>query len=88
MVSLAPDFEFAYDRFFPESIFDKITDLRVTDPGIVLKSAGRRKRRERLTVDGKLAILAADHPARRVTSLEVIQCSWVTGTATWLGFSG
>jgi hypothetical protein len=67
VVSLAPDFEFAYDRFFPESIFDKITDLRVTDPGIVLKSAGRRKRRERLTMDGKLAILAADHPARRVT---------------------
>ena len=67
MVSLAPDFEFAYDRFFPESIFDKITDLRVTDPGFVLKSAGRRKRRERLTMDGKLAILAADHPARRVT---------------------
>ena len=67
MVSLAADFEFSCERFFPESIFDKITDLRVSDPGIIAKSAGRRKRREKLTVDGRLAILAADHPARRVT---------------------
>jgi hypothetical protein len=44
-----------------------ITDVRVNDPGLIKKSAGRRKRRQKLTVDGKLAILAADHPARRVT---------------------
>ena len=44
-----------------------ITDVRVNDPGLIGKSAGRRKHRDRLTVDGKLAILAADHPARRVT---------------------
>jgi hypothetical protein len=34
---------------------------------MIEKAAGRRKKRDRLTVDGKLAILAADHPARRVT---------------------
>ena len=67
MVSLAADFEFSFEKFFPESIFDTITDLRINDPGIIAKSADRRRKREKLTVDGKLAILAADHPARRVT---------------------
>jgi len=67
VTSLTSDFNFSYDKFFPESIFYTITDLRVNDPGIITKAAERRKRRERLTLDGKLAILAADHPARRVT---------------------
>jgi len=67
MASITSNYQFAYDRFFAESIFDRITDSRVNDPEIILKSAARRKRRERLTTDGKLAILAADHPARRVT---------------------
>ena len=67
MVSVAAKPQFASDKFFSESVFDKITDQRVTDPGIIMKSASRRKKRERLAIDGKLAILAADHPARRVT---------------------
>ncbi|HUK28310.1 MAG TPA: hypothetical protein VLV31_07790 [Candidatus Acidoferrales bacterium] len=67
MVSVTADPQFESDKFFSESIFNMITDARVADPEIVLKSAARRKRREKLTVDGKLAILAADHPARRVT---------------------
>jgi DhnA family fructose-bisphosphate aldolase class Ia len=46
-----------------------ITDVRVNDPTTVKRSADRRKRRAKLTVDGKLAILAADHPARRVTKI-------------------
>lgn len=61
------NFEFAHHVFFPDSIFQKITDARVNDPGIVERSAQLRKRREKLTIDGKLAILASDHPARRVT---------------------
>ncbi len=60
-------YEFAVDVFFPESIFRMITDVRVSDPSVIGKSAQRRKRREKLTLDGKLAILACDHPARRVT---------------------
>ena len=67
MVSVTADPQFESDKFFPESIFNMITEARVADPEIILKSATRRKRREKLTVDGKLAILAADHPARRVT---------------------
>jgi hypothetical protein len=38
----------------------------VSDPGFIEKCAKRRKRRPQLTLDGRLAILAADHPARRV----------------------
>jgi len=67
VVSVTVDSQFESDKFFPESIFNMITDARVTSSEIILKSAARRKRREKLTADGKLAILAADHPARRVT---------------------
>jgi hypothetical protein len=61
------EFEFEFQTFFPESIFNSVTDARVNDPGIIEKSAKRRRRRDKLTSDGKLAILACDHPARFVT---------------------
>jgi DhnA family fructose-bisphosphate aldolase class Ia len=64
---LASSFEFGLQTFFPERILEMITDVRVDDPGLIEKSAKRRKRRQKLTSDGKLAILACDHPARRVT---------------------
>lgn len=67
LTSLNTNFEFSHQFFFPESAFKMITDVRVSDPGFIEKSAKRRKRRPQLTVDGRLAILAADHPARRVT---------------------
>ena len=58
---------FADELFIPSSIFNKITNVRVNDPQLIEKAAVRRKKRDQLTVDGKLAILAADHPARMVT---------------------
>lgn len=67
LTSPTTNFEFSYQKFFPESVFKMITDIRVSDPGFIKKSAERRERRPQLTADGKLAILAADHPARRVT---------------------
>jgi hypothetical protein len=67
MTALSANSAFGYDTFFPGSVFSMITDVRVSDPQMIEKAAGRRKKRDRLTVDGKLAILAADHPARRVT---------------------
>lgn len=54
-------------EFLPAGVLAKVTDVRVTDPGRSLRAAKKRKRREGLTKDGKLNILAADHPARRVT---------------------
>jgi hypothetical protein len=53
--------------FLPAEILAQITDIRVTDPERSLRVARARKRREQLTRNGKLNILAADHPARRVT---------------------
>ena len=63
----AGNYRFAADHFFPEPVFRRITDTRVDSPSILDRSARRRKRRERLTKDGRLTILACDHPARRVT---------------------
>lgn len=63
------DYEFDLEAFFPAHIFERITDIRVDAPEIIERQASARKRRPRLTRDGKLTILAADHPARGVTWL-------------------
>jgi DhnA family fructose-bisphosphate aldolase class Ia len=62
-------YEFDLEAFFPLRIFEKITDVRVDAPEIIERQAQVRKKRSRLTKDGKLTILAADHPARGVTVL-------------------
>lgn len=49
--------------------FDEITELRIRRPGLVEQEAKRRKRRLRLTRDGKLVLVALDHPARGVTTI-------------------
>jgi len=56
-------------EFLPASALAKITEVRVTDPECSVRAAVARKRRSNLTLDGKLNILAADHPARRVTKV-------------------
>lgn len=61
-------YEFKYETFFPRGIFDAINEVRVSRPDVILEAAQERKRREELTIDGKLTILAADHPARMVNS--------------------
>lgn len=53
----------------PEGIFEGITESRVRDPATPLLMAKRRARRRVLTADGRLTLLAADHPARMVTSV-------------------
>ena len=54
-------------EFLPAAVLAKVTDVRVTDPERSLRAAKKRRRRKSLTKDGRLNILAADHPARRVT---------------------
>jgi len=61
-------YEFDYRKFFPQGIFDAINEVRVTRPEVILEAAQERRRRETLTLDGKITILAADHPARMVNS--------------------
>lgn len=61
-------YTFDLDRFFPEDVFWRITDVRVDKPEIVALEQRSRKRRTHLAPDGKLVILAADHPARMSTA--------------------
>jgi DhnA family fructose-bisphosphate aldolase class Ia len=63
------DYCFKPEDFLPQKLFDQITDVRVDEPELVLAEATNRRRRPRLTVDGKLVILATDHPGRRVTGI-------------------
>ncbi|MGI9165879.1 MAG: Cgl0159 family (beta/alpha)8-fold protein [Pyrinomonadaceae bacterium] len=60
---------FLDQEFLPASALARITAVRVTDPQCSVRAAKARKRRSNLTLDGKLNILAADHPARRVTKV-------------------
>ena len=63
------DYLFDLEYFFPMSLYKKITEIRVTSPEVIEQQAKARKRRKSLTRDGKLTILAADHPGRGVTAL-------------------
>jgi DhnA family fructose-bisphosphate aldolase class Ia/sugar phosphate isomerase/epimerase len=63
---------FAYSSrtFFPERLFSMLTDLRVNKPQLIHEEAQKRKQRKELTrEDGKLLILACDHPGRHVTNV-------------------
>lgn len=53
------------ERVLPRQVLATLTDLRVRAPQLILQAASRRHRRESLTgPDGRLVLLAADHPAR------------------------
>jgi DhnA family fructose-bisphosphate aldolase class Ia len=60
---------FSAPQFLPPSVVDRVTDIRVHDPEFAWRSARRRIRRDQLAPDGKLNLLAADHPARNVTKV-------------------
>jgi hypothetical protein len=60
---------FQNDKFIPDSLFREITEIRVHRPGYIPGTAKIRKRREFFAPDGKLNIVAADHPARGSVSV-------------------
>ncbi|MBL8164696.1 MAG: deoxyribose-phosphate aldolase [Anaerolineae bacterium] len=62
------NYSFDVNQFLPERIFDKITEIRVDAPEIIENQARIRQRRSKLAPNGKLTILAADHPGRGVTA--------------------
>lgn len=62
-------YTFDLEAFFPRYLFDRITEIRVSAPELIEQQALARRRRSRLTRDGRLTILAADHPARGVTNI-------------------
>jgi DhnA family fructose-bisphosphate aldolase class Ia len=60
---------FSSRHYLPDAAMARITDIRVTDPERCWRRAQERVRRTALAPTGKLNILAADHPARRVTKV-------------------
>jgi hypothetical protein len=58
---------FVGSDFLPPAMLASITDIRVHAPHRALQAAQERRRRLELAPSGKLNLLAADHPARRVT---------------------
>lgn len=64
--SKATDAQFHPEQFLPRVLIDRITDVRVGQPEVIEEEAQARTRRAHLTQDGRLALLAADHPARMV----------------------
>lgn len=60
-----PGAALAFDlpTFFPRSIMGQITEVRVDAPTIMYEQAQARARRPKLTKDGRLVIIAADHTA-------------------------
>ncbi|MCL0090704.1 hypothetical protein M1O13_01715 [Dehalococcoidia bacterium] len=65
---MSENYEFKLEKFFPEELLDQINELRVHRKEIITEEARGRRKREKLTKDGKLTILAADHPARGITA--------------------
>ncbi len=55
------------DAFLPRAWYDALVELRVHAPEVVAAECTARVRRRALAPNGRLLILAADHPARMVT---------------------
>jgi hypothetical protein len=47
-------------------LFEELTQLRIDEPERAVAAAKKRKRRPKLTANGRLNLLAADYPARRI----------------------
>jgi hypothetical protein len=47
-------------------LVEELTQVRIDDPERALQVGQRRRRRQKLSADGRLNLLAADYPARRV----------------------
>src|SRR6266699_2132180 len=52
--------------------FARLRDLRATRPQAVAEAAARRTRRPLLGTDGRLMIVAADHPARGALGVRAV----------------
>ena len=57
---------FSAETYLPQAAYARIVETRINLPDAAEQAAKQRRRRRALAPDGKLAILAADHPARMV----------------------
>jgi DhnA family fructose-bisphosphate aldolase class Ia len=60
---------FSSSEYFSDGLLARLTGLRVDRPELAFEAAKARVRRSDLTRDGRLNLLAADHPARNVTKV-------------------
>lgn len=65
--SLPSGYAFRARDFLTEEFFAELTEVRCQQPDVIRDELAKRKRRAQLAPDGRLVILAADHPARGVT---------------------
>jgi DhnA family fructose-bisphosphate aldolase class Ia len=59
----------AWQKSYPADLLDQLTELRIHHPEVIEQEARTRRRRAKLTRDGKLVLVAIDHPARGVTEI-------------------
>jgi len=64
-----PGQQFEAAKFVPGSLYSRITDLRIKQPGLAARLLAERRKRRLVAKDGKLALIAADHPARMMTGI-------------------
>jgi hypothetical protein len=60
---------FEAQTYLPVADFAEITELRIHRSALIEQEARRRKKRRQLTRDGKLVLVALDHPARGVNRI-------------------
>jgi hypothetical protein len=60
---------FSSRAFFPDPLLRELMDTRVVNPEFAWNAAQVRVQRKSLALNGKLNIVAADHPARNVTKV-------------------
>lgn len=64
---MTASFSFDAASFLPREWYEALVDLRLRSPAAIVEEAEARQRRRILAPDGRLFILAADHPGRMVT---------------------
>jgi DhnA family fructose-bisphosphate aldolase class Ia len=68
-MGLPDDYVFDSTKVPEVSHLARLSAIRATEPEVIDKALADRPRRKKLSDDGRLVILAADHPARMVTSV-------------------
>ncbi len=73
---------FEAGKTLPVRTFDEITELRVRRPNAVEQEAKRRKRRTDIAPDGRLVLVAVDHPILHGVLRKFGGMSWQWETVT------
>lgn len=59
----------SFREFLPQFVFDRLTDIRIHDPDRPLRIARTRERRNVVTVNGRLTLLAMDDSMRKTNAI-------------------